>query len=67
MSESEQPVNESLIRMEMRLGFVERTLETLVSKLEFAPVKLIVYGLVGLLCSSVVAAIVALVVRGGKP
>lgn len=52
-----------LTKLELRVGYLERTIEALVTKLEFAPVKLLVYGLVGLICSSVVAALVALVVR----
>ena len=64
MNEQEKKeLHEAMVKMEMRLGFVERALEDLVSYLEFAPVKLIVYGLVGLILSSVVAAVISIVVR----
>lgn len=38
-------------------------IETLVSKLEFAPVKLLVYGTIGIILTAVIGALVALVVR----
>lgn len=42
---------------------IEETVDQLVTKLEFAPVKLIAYALVGMLLSGIVAAILALVVH----
>ena len=63
MNNDQESESVKLTKLEMRLGYVERTLESLVTKLEFAPIRLIVYGLVGLILSSVVAALVALVVK----
>ena len=55
-----------LVRMEARLGNIERRFEEFVTKVEFIPVRAIAFGLVGLLCSSIVLAVVALVLTAKK-
>lgn len=58
--------HDMLVRMEERLENVENIITGLVTKIEFAPVKLIVFGLVSILLSSIIGAIVATVIRFSK-
>ncbi len=52
-----------LARIDERLKHLERDIEDLVTRIEFQPIKLSVYGLIGLLLSALIGAIVAGVLR----
>ena len=52
-----------VITIELEQGHMLTKLETLVSKMEFTPVKVLVYGMVGIILSGVIAALLALVIR----
>ena len=52
-----------LARLDERLKRMEAELERLVTRVEFRPVAMIAYGLVGLLLSALVGAIVAQVIK----
>ena len=54
---------ELLARMDERLKHLEAMVAQLVHRAEFMPVKMIAFGLAGLLLSSLVAAIVAQVLK----
>jgi hypothetical protein len=65
----DESLRELLARIDERTKNLAECVDTLagsvVSKEEFRPVKSIVYGGVGLVLTSVVAALIALVVKGG--
>ena len=54
-----------VILIESEQKHILTTIDTLVSKLEFTPIKLLVYGTTAIILTAVVGALVALVVRRG--
>lgn len=52
-----------VIRIELEQAHMLAKLETLVSKLEFTPVKLLVYGMTGIILSGVIGSLITLVIR----
>ena len=52
-----------VITIELEQAHMLTKLETLVSKLEFTPVKLLVYGMTGIILSGVIGALLTLVLR----
>ena len=52
-----------LVKFGADLAHLNDVVATLVTRLEFAPVKLIAYGIVGLMLSGIIASILALVVN----
>lgn len=52
-----------LARMDERLKTVEALVKTLVTRLEFSPVKLIAYGLVASVLIAVLSAVIGLVIH----
>jgi hypothetical protein len=52
-----------LARIDERLKHVEKMVEIFVTQMEFAPVKMITFGLAGIALAAVVAAIVAQVIK----
>lgn len=58
-----QDDHDLLVDLCTRVEHLENRISEMVSKLEFAPVKIIAYGIVGICTSSILGAIVALVVR----
>jgi hypothetical protein len=54
-------LNESVIRLQEKVSNLEATVRDLVTKAEFTPVKLVVYGLAGTVLSSVLMALIATV------
>lgn len=56
-------ISVKVILIEAEQKHVLSKLETLVSKLEFTPVKLLVYGTTGIILTAVMGALVALVVN----
>lgn len=57
-------VEERVNSIKTELHDVKKTLDKYVTKIEFWPVKIIVFGLAGLILSSVFAAIIALTLGG---
>ncbi len=53
-----------LVTLHADMRHLESLVGSLVSRLEFAPVKMIAYGMVGLVLSGVLASLLALVIRG---
>lgn len=51
--------------MESEQKHIQEKLDSLVSRLEFTPVKLLVYGMTSITLASVVAALIALVIHKG--
>lgn len=51
--------NENIVRLQEQVKALERMVSELVSKTEFAPVKLIAYGLATAVLSSVIMAVLA--------
>lgn len=51
--------------MEAEQRHIQEKLDSLVSRLEFTPVKLLVYGMTSITLASVVAALIALVIHKG--
>ncbi|EFO7976598.1 hypothetical protein HO291_003454 [Salmonella enterica] len=63
MGENElNKLNESVIRLQEKVSNLEVIIRDLVTKAEFTPVKLVVYGLAGTVLSSVLMALIATVV-----
>lgn len=68
---SKQPANNSLESVNVTLGYIQRDVTDINSKLdksyvtkeEFAPVKTLVYGMVGLVLTAVAGALITLVLR----
>lgn len=65
----ERSTHEKVNELANKIGLIENNqkhmsdkLELLVSKLEFAPVKMLVYGTTGIILTAVIGALVALVV-----
>lgn len=58
------PDHDRIVHIEAMMSTIRSDIEELVTRTEFQPVKLVVFGLVGLILSGVGAAMVALVVRG---
>lgn len=57
-------VSDRLVRIETKLDYIQNVLDKdIVLRAEFTPVKNIVYGLVTLILTSVVGAIIALVLK----
>lgn len=56
-------VSNKLTLMEAEQKHIQEKLDSLVSRLEFTPVKLLVYGMTSITLASVVAALIALVVH----
>ena len=54
-----------VILIESEQKHILTTIDTLVSKLEFTPIKLLVYGTTSIILTAVIGALVALVVRRG--
>lgn len=52
----------SIARIDERTKFMAENMEKMVTQAEFKPVKALVYGLVGLIMTAVVLAIIAVVV-----
>lgn len=52
-----------LARLDERVKHVEAMVQSLVTRVEFAPVRMIAFGLAGLILSAVIAAIVASVLQ----
>lgn len=52
-----------LARIDERLRHIERMIDDFVTRIEFAPIKALVFGLAGLMLSAVVAALVSTVVK----
>lgn len=52
-----------LARIEERVGHIDRMMTEFVRKHEFRPVQLIAFGMVGVLLSSILAAVVASLLR----
>lgn len=55
-------LNENVIRLQEKVSNLEATVRDLVTRAEFTPVKLVVYGLAGTVLSSVLMALIATVV-----
>ncbi|EPT1451946.1 hypothetical protein ACVOZ6_003534 [Escherichia coli] len=55
-------LNENVIRLQEKVATLENVVRDLVTKAEFTPVKLVVYGLAGTVLSSVLMALIATVV-----
>ncbi|EAM1616338.1 hypothetical protein EU642_22130 [Salmonella enterica] len=63
MAEPEvQKLTENVIRLQEKVSNLENLVRELVTKAEFTPVKLVVYGLAGTVLSSVLMALIATVV-----
>ena len=58
-------VSNQLQLMKAEQDHIKEKLDSLVSRLEFTPVKLLVYGMTSITLASVVAALIALVVNKG--
>jgi hypothetical protein len=56
---------ERLTRIETVVESIEKRIPEWITRLEFTPVKLIVYGMVVIILTAVLTAVVALVVAGG--
>ena len=52
-----------VILIEAEQKYMLAKLETLVSKLEFTPVKLLVYGMTGIILAGVIGALLTLIIR----
>lgn len=52
----------NVIRLQEQVAVLQKTLETLVSKAEFIPVKMIAYGLAGTVLSSALMAVLTKVI-----
>jgi hypothetical protein len=55
--------HEMLARIDERLKHIERLIDEFVTRIEFAPIKALVFGLAFLMLSAVVTALVASVVK----
>ncbi|ENQ1546138.1 hypothetical protein ACEOHC_003950 [Salmonella enterica] len=55
-------LTENVIRLQEKVSTLENVVRDLVTKAEFTPVKLVVYGLAGTVLSSVLMALIATVV-----
>lgn len=62
MADDLNKLNESVIRLQEKVSTLELVVRDLVTKAEFTPVKLVVYGLAGTVLSSVLMALIATVV-----
>ncbi len=58
------PDHDRIVHIETMMSNIREDIAELVTRTEFQPVKMVVFGLVGLILSGVAAAIIALVVRG---
>lgn len=65
MLEMERESIEKLTRLQSSVEEVKTRIPEWVTRVEFTPVKIIAYGLVSIILTSVFTAIVALVVTGG--
>ena len=61
-SEEIRELSNDIIRLQEQVSTLQSTVKLLVTQLEFAPVKLIAYGLAGAVLSSVLLAILAKVI-----
>ena len=61
VEETLREVSERLVRIETSLEQLKKREDRYVSRLEFEPVKRIVYGMVGLILTSVVGALLGLI------
>lgn len=64
-AEAIRTLQTSYAKMAATLEYMEKERETYVTKAEYAPIKLLVYGAAALILSSVFGALVLLVVKGG--
>lgn len=55
-------LSDNVIRLQEKVTALEATVKELVTRAEFTPVKLVVYGLAGTVLSSVLMALIATVV-----
>ncbi|EIW6162711.1 hypothetical protein ACFLMW_003734 [Salmonella enterica] len=55
-------LSDNVIRLQEKVTALESSVKELVTRAEFTPVKLIVYGLAGTVLSSVLMALIAMVV-----
>ena len=62
MADDLNKLNENVIRLQEKVSTLELVVRDLVTKAEFTPVKLVVYGLAGTVLSSVLMALIATVV-----
>ncbi|EAB4417279.1 hypothetical protein D7B12_17770 [Salmonella enterica] len=62
MTDDLKRLTENVIRLQEKVSNLESGVRELVSKAEFTPVKLVVYGLAGTVLSSVLMALIATVV-----
>lgn len=62
MSDEIQKLTENVIRLQEKVSNLEGVVRDLVTRAEFTPVKLVVYGLAGTVLSSVLMALIATVV-----
>lgn len=60
---SDPDEHQMLARIDERLKHIERLIDEFVTRIEFAPIKALVFGLAGLMLSAVVAALVSTVVK----
>ncbi|EDY2030055.1 hypothetical protein GTB64_004497 [Salmonella enterica] len=61
MADDLTKLTENVIRLQEKVSTLEMTVRDLVTKAEFTPVKLVVYGLAGTVLSSVLMALIATV------
>jgi hypothetical protein len=62
MSDDQHDYHAMLARIDERLKHLEKMIDDFVTQMEFAPVKMIAFGLAGIALAAVVAALVAQVV-----
>ncbi|ECB1886223.1 hypothetical protein IAJ44_004279 [Salmonella enterica] len=62
MADDITKLTENVIRLQEKVSNLESVVRDLVTKAEFTPVKLVVYGLAGTVLSSVLMALIATVV-----
>ncbi|EAM6792303.1 hypothetical protein E0G74_00915 [Salmonella enterica] len=62
MADDITKLTENVIRLQEKVSNLEGVVRDLVTKAEFTPVKLVVYGLAGTVLSSVLMALIATVV-----